>query len=173
MNKGIYEIKRSKPPLSALQVGKVMMAKRWAESVFDSFEMKNGVIYPADEEIFSDKFLSKVPPYVKMIVMKSFDDVELGDKLHPYGESVVRKFDCNSSRDVRALWNAYDDGNGVRFESFGGKMTKLNIDSALNSGVNFVMVHEVDNDGVLRTMITPYGTDWGFVCTTLWEGPES
>ena len=171
MNKRIYEIKRSGASLSALQVGKVMMAKRWAESVFDSFEMKNGVIYPADEEIFSDKFLSKIPPYVKMLVMKPFDKVEYGDKLHPYGEKVLRKYYHDRPKDVEAVLRAVDDG--MRFKMFGTPAIKLNVETAIKSKVNFVAIEYVDDDGVLRTAMNAYDPQWGHICVTIWEGPES
>ena len=72
---------------------------------------------------------------------------------------------------MEAILRAVDDR--MRFEMFGVPTIKLNVETAIKSKVNFVAIERVNDDGVLSTAMNAYDPQWGHICVTIWEGPES
>lgn len=153
----LSEIKRETAPLFAMSVGRATLIKKWAEENFDDYVIKDGVIYPNEDEMISDRRTKIFPPYVKVAVFKTFEHVRINDVLHPDKELIVEKIPYDSaglSDDMKHL----------------GKMKySMDVHTATLLKINFVKAKTSDGE----LLIVPYDKHSGDVCVYVWEGPDS
>lgn len=164
VKESLYEIKKGsdKSALTNVGLGISALIKKWADSNFDEYEIKDGVIYPSDKFYVPSVKLVKsgrIPDYIKVLAEKPFDMLKEGDLVYRDSSKfhVVEKL-YNNDPDIKKKVDRIEGNNSY--------------DNIYVNHENLVIVESIEEDRMPKHSVYAYDLFWGVIGYFIYNGDK-